>query len=291
MDKIIDLSPADLRKLQLIELEMLVEVDRICRKNNIHYSLSGGTLLGAVRHKGFIPWDDDLDIMFLHDEYEKFFQACQTELDTNRFFFQDYRTDPNYRWGYGKLRRRNTEYIKAGQEKLKQKTGICIDIFDFENVPNNFQTRKRYLKIMKCIRKTLYSAMGRTNEELMLFRLLYQGLYLLPNALVHRVKNVLTEKINQQITDNVLCLMWPEKGCPYGYSRSIFSKYTDLDFEGMKFMAIQEYDTYLRIHYGNYMQLPPVESRKGVMNAVKYKLIDVSYEDIQKTYLNGFGIF
>lgn len=284
MSKTIELTPEDLRKLQLIELEMLVEIDRICRKNGIHYSLSGGTLLGAVRHKGFIPWDDDLDVMFLHDEYERFYRACQKDLDTERFFFQDYRTDPCYRWGYGKMRRLGSEYIKAGQEGLKQKTGICVDIFDFESVPDDFPTRKRFLGEMFCIRKILYSALGMTNEERLALRIWYKVLFLIPNAFVHRVKNALTEKYNAQDTDNVLCLTWPERGCPYGYSRSLFSEYTDLKFEGMKFMAIHGYETYLNIHYGDYMQLPPVESRKGVMNAVKYKFIDVSYEDIQKEY-------
>lgn len=77
MNEIINLSEKELRNLQLIELEMLIEVDRICRKNNIKYSLDGGTLLGAIRHKGFIPWDDDLDVMFTHVEYENFIRLAK----------------------------------------------------------------------------------------------------------------------------------------------------------------------------------------------------------------------
>ena len=95
-----------LEKLQKVELEMLIEIDRICRKNNIKYSIMYGTLLGAVRNGGFIPWDDDCDVVFKRDEYEKFFEACKKDLDTSKFFLQEHRTDPNYLFGYGKLRRK-----------------------------------------------------------------------------------------------------------------------------------------------------------------------------------------
>ena len=118
MSEKVILSPEDLRTLQLLELEMLVEVDRICRKYGIEYSLDGGTLLGAVRHKGFIPWDDDADVIFTRHEYVRFCRACKKELDTERFFLQDYRTDPNYRWGYAKLRRKGTEFVRLGQEHM-----------------------------------------------------------------------------------------------------------------------------------------------------------------------------
>lgn len=89
------MPPNDLRKMQLIELEMLLELDRICRKHNIIYFLSAGTVLGAVRHKGFIPWDDDLDTRMSRSEFEKFCKVCETELDTSRFFLQTDKTDPN----------------------------------------------------------------------------------------------------------------------------------------------------------------------------------------------------
>ena len=82
----IHLNNEQLRQLQMIELEMLLEVDRICKKCGIKYNIIGGTLLGSVRHKGFIPWDDDADVAMLREEYEKFKKACKKELDTTRFY-------------------------------------------------------------------------------------------------------------------------------------------------------------------------------------------------------------
>lgn len=117
MSEKITLSKEKLRQLQLVELEMIVEVDRICRKYKIKYSLDGGTLLGAVRHHGFIPWDDDADVIFTRHEYAKFYKACKKELDQERFFLQDYTTDPYYRWGYAKLRRKTQNSSDTDRRK------------------------------------------------------------------------------------------------------------------------------------------------------------------------------
>ena len=285
--QVIEPDSKDLRQIQMIELELLVEVDRICRKNGIRYSLDGGTLIGAVRHQGFIPWDDDIDIMLLHDEYERFYEACKTDLDTSRFFFQDYRTDPGYRWGYGKLRRLGTEYIKIGQENLKQKTGICIDIFDFESIPDGKRERKRFFRQMYCIRKILYSAIGRTNAKSIGLRIWYSLLYLFPVSFIHKVKNRITSKYNCQKTENVLCLMMPLNGCEEGIPRAFFDSYVDLDFEGIKAMSMQGYDPYLHMQYGDYMTPPPEDQRKGVLEAVEYKLTDITHQEIMEIYNNG----
>ena len=271
MSEIIKLSDSELRNLQLIELEMLIEVDRICRKNGIKYSLSGGTLLGAIRHKGFIPWDDDLDVMFFHEEYEKFYNACKTDLDGTRFFFQDFRTDPNYRWGYGKMRRLGTEYVKAGQEHLKQKTGVCIDIFDFNNVPNGKIRRKIYHTKMFCIRKILYSELGKKNEKKALLRLWYKLLSVIPSEYMNKKRLKVIEPYRFINASNVSSEMFPkQKG---GYSSRLFENYTEVEFEGNKFMSTAEWDYYLTAHYGDYMKLPDKEHQHGVMDAIAYRLI------------------
>ena len=97
----IHLDAESLRNLQMIELEMLLELDRICKKHHIHYTVIAGTMLGAIRHEGFIPWDDDADVAMLRPEYDRFRKACQTDLDEERFYFQDHTVTEGYRWGYG----------------------------------------------------------------------------------------------------------------------------------------------------------------------------------------------
>jgi lipopolysaccharide cholinephosphotransferase len=111
------------RKVQLIELEILLEVDRICRKNDIKYQLSGGTLLGAVRHQGFIPWDDDIDIIMLRNDYNKFIALCKIELN-NSYFLQIPETDDKTPSLYAKIRKNNTAYISYEYRNINYHHGI-----------------------------------------------------------------------------------------------------------------------------------------------------------------------
>ena len=130
------LSTEELKRLQGVCLELVKEIDRVCRKNGIEYTLDGGTLLGAVREHGFLAWDDDADIAMTRENYNRFFEACRTDLDTERFFLQDYRTDPEYPWGYSKLRMNGTRLVQTGQEHLKFHDGIFIDLFIYDPVPD-----------------------------------------------------------------------------------------------------------------------------------------------------------
>lgn len=252
------LQDRDLRRLQLVEYEMICEVDRICRKNNIHYTLYAGTLLGAVRHQGFIPWDDDADIAFLPEEYEKFFQACKTDLDTERFFLQDYRTDQYYRWGYAKLRRNNSAFIREGQEHMKYHSGICIDLFTLYNVPDNPIRRKLYFDAFFLIRKTLYSEAGKVSAPNAFLRSVYKILSKIPKETVFRAANkIIYKKPTERL--NLLYIM--TSNSKPGVPRRCFSGYTQLRFEDRDFMVMQGYDEMLRVAYGDYMKLPPEDSR------------------------------
>ena len=118
-----DISEEELKQIQAIQQELIQEVTRICRKCGIHFNMVGGTMLGAIRHKGHIPWDDDADIGFLRTEYEKFREACKSELDHDKYYLQDLRSTEGYRWGYGKLRRKGTEFLRLNQELCPMNRG------------------------------------------------------------------------------------------------------------------------------------------------------------------------
>lgn len=252
-----------LRKLQLIELEMIIEVDRICRKYNISYSLDGGSLLGAIRHDGFIPWDDDVDIVMLRKEYKKFYKACQKELDTERFFLQDYRTDKNYLWGYSKMRRNNTVFLREGQEHVKCHTGVCIDIFLYDNVPDNSLLRRLHLFLCYCIRKGQYSEVGRKTEKSPFMRLWYSLISKIPRDFWFRLIERIAKKTNRRKTKLARHMTYPyRKECRYGLPRECFDEYIEKDFEGHSFKIFKKYDLYLTTLYGDYMKLPPPDKRK-----------------------------
>lgn len=286
MSNVIKLNDEELRLMQLNELELLVEVDRICRKNGIKYSLDGGTLLGAVRHKGFVPWDDDADIVFSRAEYEKFYDACKRDLNTDKFFFQDWRTDSEYRWGYGKLRHLGTEFIREGQEHMKYKTGICIDLFPDDNVPDGWLARRRNYCVNYCIRKALYSELGMVAAPTAFLRCWYKLLYLIPRDFLFRLAENLVKKCNMQNTEMMCHTMFPTPGpdSKYGIKSEFLKEYEEMEFEGMKFMVTKKWDEYLKYLYVDYMTMPPVEKRVGPAYPSKLELSPITLEEIQDRY-------
>ena len=176
----VELDRKNLRRLQMIELEMLLEVDRICRKHHIPYNIIGGTLLGSVRHRGFIPWDDDADLAMMRKDYMKFRKICRKELDNSKYYFQDAEVTDGYRWSYGKLRRKDTLFLREYQEHMPYEQGVFIDIFPVDHVPDAYLPRAVYNFMCFCVRKILWSEVGKYQEQNMLKRKIYQLLSRIP---------------------------------------------------------------------------------------------------------------
>lgn len=251
-----------LRQLQLVELDSLIEFDRICRKNNIQYWLAGGTLLGAVRHQGFIPWDDDIDVMLHRRDYPKLRVAMHKDLNKDNFFFQSQETDPHYLFIYSKLRRKGTTYLRVGQEHLQMENGVFIDIFFLDSVPNHFQRLHRLA--CKKLKTLMWSEIGAASAESARLRMLYKACSLLPHRAVYAWYKTLCYLIGEN-TELVMDMGWPlfHKCKYFGYDRAIYDEFIELTFEGRSFYAPKRWHEVLTILYGDYMTPPPIEKRHG----------------------------
>ena len=258
----ITLNGDELNKLQEVELEILVEIDRICRKNNIKYSLTGGTLLGAVRHGGFIPWDDDADISMLRGEYVKFQQACKTDLDHERFYFQDIENTVGYRWGYGKVRRKNSVFLRENQEFMPYEQGIFVDVFPRDGIPDD--KVENLLHGFSCflLRKVMWSVIGKRQATSCTARFIYTLLSNLSQRQIINLYRLLIKWSNRGTSRLVRALTFPLPGNIVGYERSWYSDYTEILFAGHKLQAERGYLDWLKREFGDYMTLPPPEKRK-----------------------------
>lgn len=264
-----ELSPEQFRLMQLTELDMLVEFDRVCRKYNIDYVLFGGSLLGAVRHQGYIPWDDDADIGMLREDYNRFKEHID-EMDSSICFFQDHDTDPEYRWGYGKLRRTGSKYIRVGQEHLKCKTGIFVDVFPMDDIPMNLVGQILQNWHCYCLRKILWSEVAKYNTT-GFKRTWFNILSKIPVKIPFSSFNRYFEKSKNSSPNRVRCLAFPATGTlykknplseRYGMPKTWFTDRAEYQFENHLFYSSRDYDTVLKYIYGDYMVLPDEEHRE-----------------------------
>jgi len=255
-----NLTNHELEGLQRALLEMLIEVDRICKKHEIRYVLFAGTLLGAVRHGGFIPWDDDLDIAMMRDEYIRFRQACAQDLDKSRFFFQDNITDQHYRWGYGRVLRLDTEFSRIGQGHMRMQKGIFLDIFPMDGVPEFAPFRGVHNFICFILRKLLYAEAGRKTGNSILIRLWYAIINIIPHNWIFAMMSKLTKFSIRSKYVRHIAFPTP-KGRIYAFLREWFEDIIYIEFEGRLFPGIKDYHAFLFNHYGDYMQIPPPEKR------------------------------
>ncbi len=257
-----ELDRENLRRLQLTELEMLRELDRICRKNQIGYIIDAGTLLGAVRHGGFIPWDDDVDVRMLRKDYDRFCEACQRELK-QEYFLQTYRTDPGYRWGYARILKNGTVFKRKGQSILKARNGVFIDVFPNDSLPDNFLDNRICTCVSWICRKLLYSEVGARNRNGFWGWLGFSFLNLFPKEWGHRGREYLVERYRNVDSVRVRCFGWGDKVETGGFLRRWFTETQDIMFEDLKVRAPKDIHGFLCCSFGeDYMTPPPEEKRR-----------------------------
>lgn len=270
----------DIRDIQKVQLEILLELDRICKNNNINYQLFAGTLLGAIRHNGFIPWDDDIDVCLLRHDYNKFIEICKTDLDS-KYFLQTHETDKNYIMQFAKIRKNNTVFMEKATSECKIHQGVYIDVFPMDNVlPDTL--------VGKFQQRFLY-AIGRMNLSRIKMHCLdaKKPLTKYVSLLIHYSLKVIPKNWTDKLQTKIIC-MFENRDARYvthltnGSSYDRYMRYMvekeafydviEWEFEGYKFPIPYNYDQVLNRIFGNYMELPPIEKRKPHHGIIEVKL-------------------
>lgn len=236
-----------LRRQQERMLELLCEIDRICKKHGIRYWLSSGTLIGAVRHGGFIPWDDDLDIEMMREDYDRLMDILPTELPST-MALQNHRTDHTYFFFYAKVRDRRSLLSEGNNyDRMWKEQGIYIDIFPLEYQP---------ISIHKISEKTaghMYKIWRTCTDDNLGIRKVMRLFHFNRRFVFPLLRLLCSISGTDVITSGM--------GIPYHnprFAKDIFPLAT-LKFEGREFPVPHNYDHMLRLMYGDYMHLPPEE--------------------------------
>ncbi len=246
---------------------MLIEFDRVCKELGLRYTLSFGTMLGAVRHGGFIPWDDDVDVAMPREDYERFIKEAPKVLDNEKYTVEHFSTDPNVRQIFAKLRNNKTTFCQLETLGTKVNQRMWLDIFPVDRVPNNEKYHQKLIKKhalywrlqwydSKQYRKTMDSKLKRILAWCMGWISKMCG--------GHHALLIKEEKMNMKYLGDLsatytvggddLNKAW----MPYDF----FENYTKIKFEGYEFSVVANYDEYLRELYGDYMVLPPEDQRQ-----------------------------
>ena len=260
------------RELRIIQLDILTAIDEFCNQNQIRYSLAYGSLLGAVRHKGYIPWDDDIDIFVPRDDYERLLETFPDEYN-GHYNIASLSRDPLYLYPFAKAYDNNTILIE--HVKDKKNIGVNIDIFPIDNVPDYEREWKKYDNKRR-LNNTLFRLRF---VKLKKNRSIWKNLILI-------FINILTFPVSQR--------KWSERKNKYAqkyrdlpgmycydncngvykiprYKREWFNNLIKIPFENREFMAFANYDECLTTTYGDYMTPPPVEERQSKHSFNAYK--------------------
>ncbi|WP_216697689.1 LicD family protein [Anaerostipes faecalis] len=266
------MQPDVLIKLQRTELEILEVVHNFCVKEHIKYSLYAGTALGAVRHLGFIPWDDDIDIVMTRNQYNKFCE-CWENHPIDGFFLQNVKTDSDTNIDHAKVRKDGTILLTDGDNIEKGHNGIWIDIFPLDKIPKNFLGKSHLY--FNGIRRNIFNRGNLINEnENWKKKFLKKLLQMIPKSIRSKQiykANINIEKSNQQKSNYAWVDLSTLSCYKIHFPKDMPKKYTKIKFENKEFMIFKDYDEMLRLKYGNYMKLPPKEERICKHNPVKIK--------------------
>lgn len=271
-----------LRMLQLTQLEILKIIDEFCRMHGLRYSLYAGSLLGAVRHGGFIPWDDDLDICMSRAEYDQLIRLWPKE-GFKGCLLQNKENSPAFTQSFSKIRKDHTTFLQRDDQKGAYHTGIFVDIFPIDRWPESARERM-YFK-WNSMQYQLYTREFVPSKASKLVKL---GCWLLLMAVPKSGRAQRRKKLLEQITkyndrkDLKTAAIETMSSLRIEFPADMLDNYTELHFEDADFMCFADWDEHLKCKFGDYMQLPPESERKWKHHPI---LIDFehNYEELEHT--------
>lgn len=280
----------DLYKLHILQIHILNVFKEICRKYDLKYWVDGGTALGAVRHKGFIPWDDDVDVSMPREDYEKFKKVSRKILSSNEMFLQDYTTEPKIPFNYMKIRLDNTIFVEYCNRNVDMHKGIYIDIFPYDKLPQNDNERHKLF-----LKARLYEAfwvLRQTPDRSHPPINIKDKIMAIIRHLVHYLSKIIPISIIQNRLINLMIKYKDLNEFYFGYVCSPRLEHTnwiyddffptkEMDFENIKVAVPSNIHIFLLRFFGNYMELPPVDKRVGhqpyIFDLGKYKNINIDF--------------
>lgn len=257
-----------LRDVQLVILDIFKEIIRVCDKNNIAYFIIGGIALGAVRHNGFIPWDDDLDIGMTRENYNYFLKIAQDELPVG-LFLQTFKTESESPFYFAKIRKNGTKFVENYCRKLNMHHGIYVDIFPYDNIPDNVGLRRKQRKKVNLWSQLFIakSVSGSSIPQNTLTGKLKVVIRTIVHLLLRPVsKKFLFERLDlvSQEYNNIPCKMksFVKTPCLMIPSADLENLET-IEFEGISVSCPRNIEGYLKHNFGDFRSLPPENKRVG----------------------------
>lgn len=243
-----------------VELNILIKVDQICREHKINYFLFAGTLIGAIRHKGFIPWDDDIDISMLRADYDRLAQIIQTgDYGLNFIRIEE---NPDTIYPYGKICDVNTKIVEKNFKTVKG-YGVFIDVFPFDYMPDSDEEMtmlsKKWFRKYQFLTHCTRTSYDKTDSAITNIKRAMAFTLSRPFNSSKLVKEMNASFIamNDKVTNHVGLAWWKKAWLAEDYK-----DVTEVEFEGYRFLAPKNPDRVLKTHFGDYMTLPPENQRK-----------------------------
>lgn len=278
-----------LAKLHDTQVEILQVIDRICKEHNLRYSLYAGSLLGAVRHKDFIPWDDDLDICMPREDYNRFISIWQ-DTEHNGYILQNKESEPLFTQTFTKIRKDHTTFLQSMREAGAYHTGIFVDIFPVDRLPSGklaqlfFYWHCMYYLLLT--REFVPPLAGKFTQIVSTFLL-----RLTPSRNRAARRKKLLQKITRYNKDSSLPAVTTETigAVKQHHHSTMLDNYITLPFHRGAFSCFAGWDQHLHTKYGDYMQLPPEEERVWKHHPI---LIDFehNYEEIPEGQKNSLCV-